>query len=105
MDAIPTGDQVDDRKIYLNANYESVITSNKGNSGFNGKGKLNTNIEINLSSTQAGAEIKNSVSRKSEFENYDSYIIKANRSVALEDITVKKVRDKITEIKTQLTQL
>lgn len=105
LDAIPTPDQIDDRKVYLNANYEAVITSNKGNYGFNGNGSINSNVDVNFVSIQGSMETKNSVSRKAEFSNFDSYILKANMDVQVDDVTVKKIKDRIAELSTLLSQI
>lgn len=107
LNAVPIEDRIDDKKVYLNSNYEAFFTSNKGNSGFNGVGKLNTNLEVNISviQGQAGAEASNSVSRKSEYTSYDTYILESNKDAIPETITFKKLKDKIVDLESSLNDL
>ncbi|WP_422105064.1 hypothetical protein [Winogradskyella sp.] len=107
LSAVPEHDRIDDKKVYLNTNYEAIFTSNKGNSGFNGVGQLNSNLEVNISVTQSGvgAEASNSVSRKSEYTSYDTYIIESNKDAIPETITFKKINDKIVVLEAALNDL
>lgn len=104
IDAIPNIDQVDTRRVYLNANYEAIITSNKGNSGYNGTGKLNSNIEINFVVGQAtgDAQGSNSVNRKSSYSSYNTYILMVNKDANVSNLTYKDLKNKIAELKAQL---
>ena len=107
FDAIPTTDQVDDRRIYLNSNYEAIVTSNKGNSGYNGTGQLNATVDINFVAGQAGANVnaKNSVNRKSQYENFDTYILEANKDALVNKLTIKDIKDKIGELTKTISSL
>ncbi|QSE98703.1 hypothetical protein [Fulvivirga lutea] len=100
INAIPNSHQFDSMRVFLNSNYEAIITSNKGNSGYNGTGKLNSNVELSFTIAQASGNIEasNSVSRKSEYSSYDTYIIEANKDVIPEELTLKKLNDKVEEI-------
>lgn len=106
ISAIPTTDRVDSNRIYLNSNYEAIITSNKGSSGYNGKGELNSNVQINFTAVQTsgGIQSSNSVSRKTEFSDYNTYILDRNVDVELEEITIKNVVDKITSLKSLIVE-
>ncbi|AXT61119.1 hypothetical protein D1816_12420 [Aquimarina sp. AD10] len=104
LNAIPTSDRLDTKEVYLNANYEAIITSNKGSSGYNGKGELNSNVQINFTVQASGqVQANNSVSRKTEFSSYNTYILEKNVDVELEKITIQDLNSKIASL-SQLIQ-
>jgi len=103
INALPN-DTEDNWKIHLNTNIETIITSNNGNSGFNGSGSLNSNLSVNISSaqTKTGVSAKNSVSRKSQYTNFDTYIIKLNVLTSPLIVEVKDIKNKIKSLKKRI---
>jgi hypothetical protein len=100
LSAIPTEDLIDARNVYIRSNFAALITSNTGSSGFNGSGELKSNVELNyVIQAEGTTKMGNTVSRKSSFKSFNTYIMDENIGVAQENITVKTIRDKITEIR------
>lgn len=107
LNAIPKDDQIDDKRIYLAKNYEVIITSNKGNSGYNGAGKINADVQLNYSVVQSSGatNASNSVSRKSDYTNYSTYILEKDKDAIADKITFKRIKDKINELKSTIDKL
>lgn len=106
LKAIPSHERIDNNRVFLNENYEAIITSNKGSAGYNGEGELNSNIQINFTSVQisGGVQATNSISRNTKFTSYNTYIISDNIDAELEEINIKDIRDKISALKQLIVQ-
>lgn len=107
IQAIPTQDRNDSTLVYINANYEAVLTSNKGKSGFNGQGSLNGNLSLSIGGNGGSSSMNanNAIGRTSRFESYDTYVLNDNVNVALENITVKTILTKISELEEKIESL
>lgn len=107
LEAIPKQHIKENSEIFLNVNYEAIIASNKGNSGYNGNGSLDSNVELAFSivESKTGIKSKNSISRKSEYSNYDTYIIDMNIDATPDKLTMKDLNELINSLETEVEKL
>ncbi|MEO1257170.1 MAG: hypothetical protein AAFZ15_00175 [Bacteroidota bacterium] len=105
LNEIPDGN--DTTQLLLNANFEAVMTSNSGSSGFNGEAKLDVtgSIGFGVGSGTGAVGAKANVERKSEFSRYKTYILRFNVGAAPPKITLANMRDLIRALNTQLDNL
>ncbi|MEA5402837.1 hypothetical protein VB776_07920 [Arcicella sp. DC2W] len=101
LDEIPTQEQSDNTKILINANYKVILTSNSGNSNFNGEGSFGAsgNASFGFGSVQIGSDGSGSIGRTSSYTSYKTYIIQENINTKPLIITVKNVNDLIAQLK------
>ncbi len=101
ISAIPTQERKDTTKVFLNSNYRVVLTSNSGNSSFNGEAKLGITggIGFVFGSVSGSGEVKGNVQRKSDFSSYKTYLIEENVNSEPSNITISSIQEKINALK------
>ncbi|WP_271783603.1 hypothetical protein [Aquimarina algiphila] len=96
----------DTDKIIVPSNYEAIWVSKEGSSSFNGSaefgGKFNAGIGFASLSTNTNAG--SSLTRKSSFNSFNTYITNRKIMTELSPFTIQEVKTKITELKTQNSQ-
>ncbi|WP_299676343.1 hypothetical protein [uncultured Dokdonia sp.] len=87
-------------KVFISSNYEVILSSNSGKSSFNGEASigLNGNLSYVLGNVSATGQASTKIGRQSEFIQYNTYIVDQNINVLLEDITIKSLKDLITNL-------
>jgi len=101
LSEIPASDLLDNTEIFINSNYEVILTSNSGTSGFNGEGKLEAagGIGVGFGSVSGSASASGSIIRKSEYASYKTYIVRHNVNTVVTAITVKNLKDVIESLR------
>ena len=106
LSAIRPSDRADDMQIKLKENYKTVLASNKGEQGFNGKGSLESNLDLRFKvNLSARIKAENTINRKTKFESYDTYILDSDVRSRPDIITLKNLKDKIIEIEELINAL
>lgn len=100
LSKIPNFDYNPKTIIELNADYKVMFTSNTGKSSFNGKGQISGkgNFGFGFGSVRASSNIGGSISRKSEFYKYDSYVLDKNILTTPDKISIETIEKLIEEL-------
>ncbi|CAN0085721.1 unnamed protein product [Chrysoparadoxa australica] len=103
VNTVPNFAQLDSTEILLNANYDIIMTSNTGTSGYNGNGSidLNFNFDVGPGSGNLDLENDNKISRSSEYEEYNSYIVTYNLFQEPDRIYYKDLLELISDIESE----
>ena len=105
LQEIPTEQQVDSARIYLNKNYQVILTSNSGTTSFNGEAdfSLNGSAKFGPVSASGSAGGRASIQRGSSFSNYNTYVSEKNINAVVGIITVKDLKDLITSLTNRIS--
>jgi len=101
LNEIPTQEQLDNTQILFDANYKVILTSNSGDSNFNGEGSFSAsgNASFGFGSVQGDVNASGSIARTSSYTNYKTYVIEKNINTEQPTITVKDIKELLTELK------
>ncbi|WP_286884302.1 MULTISPECIES: hypothetical protein [Sphingobacterium] len=101
---IPPLQRIPGTEIIINANYRIIITSDSGTSSFNGEAKLvaNGGFSFGAGSVSAEGEGKGSVSRKSNFSSFKTYIIEENVGAVPQTITYTDLTTLISDLQSKI---
>lgn len=88
----------EDISIVVKANYYVVVTTNSGESSFNGSGNINASGGGNFGfgSVSGSTEGKSQVSRTSEFKNYKTYVLDTDFGTETFPIPLKDYKNNIS---------
>jgi len=105
LKSLPDYASKDETQIVLASDYKIVITSNRGDSSFNGEGSLSgqAGVGFGFGSFSTKGDTGGQIERKSNFSDFDCYVIKKNNLNQPDYITVKTLKEKIKSIESQIT--
>lgn len=86
--------------IDLSERYVVLWASKKGQAGFNGEASFKANVGGNLgiAKLSANANTGGTLSRKSSFTNFDTYLLNSVKLTDVEPVTVKEVKALVKEL-------
>ncbi|WP_187261314.1 hypothetical protein [Pontibacter beigongshangensis] len=107
LNEIPTHERIDSNKINLIPNYEVILASNKGESSFNGEGKITSSAgaTVGVASFTSDVSTGGAINRKSSYKNYNTYITGTSIGKLTDIITVKSLKDLVSSLTTSLAKL
>jgi len=85
----------DNDTLDVNLSFDAVWASKEGKSSFNGRADLKSGVGagFGVASVSASANSGGAISRRSEFSNFDTYILTSHTLDRPTFITIKKVKD------------
>jgi hypothetical protein len=97
--AIPNTSDSD--TLDINLSFDAVWASKEGKSSFNGRAEVRSgaNAGFGIASVSASASSGGSISRKSEFSNFDTYVLTSHSLSKPSFITFKQVKDLLATFK------
>lgn len=101
LSAIPSQEQTNNTQVFINTNYQVILTSNSGTSSFNGEAKLGITGGVGFGFGDVSGEGKagGSVQRKSSFTRYKTYLTEINVNAEPNEITILSIKEKINSLK------
>ena len=107
LNAIPNYHINDDLVINLDVDNSVVLISNSGTSKFNGKADLaiSGGASFGVGSVNGNSTARADVTRSSLFTNYSTYILERNITNTPDRITVKMLKDLITNLQNEFTMI
>jgi len=101
LSAIPNQEQTDNTQVFINTNFQVILTSNSGTSSFNGEAKLGITggVGFGIGSVSGEGQAEGSVQRKSSFSRYKTYLTETNVNAEPNEITILSIKNKINTLK------
>jgi len=99
----------DSSEVFLHKNYQVIITSNQGESSFNGTGGFegSAGFDGGVASIKTNAKGETNIGRSSKFSKYDTYLVKLDIGSGNGDkvfsVFVIDLKDKIIQLRSKLT--
>ena len=93
--------------IDIPTDFKIVLTSNKGDSNFNGEGAFSAKggLGFGIGSFSTKGQAEGQITRKSSFSDFDSYVITTNNINQPDEITVNDLKALINELDNELKML
>ncbi|KUJ56380.1 hypothetical protein [Chryseobacterium aquaticum] len=105
--ALPNVANNDSTVVDIPFDYRIILTSNKGDSNFNGEASLSAKVGagFGFGSFAANGNTGGQISRKSNFADFDCYVIKINHLNQPDKITVLDLKTLLKELDSELALL